>query len=50
MTRCTNCKVKWKAKDTWSLFNTNEGKDCPYCSNEVMVFIHVYTRLKSVIL
>ncbi|WP_020061304.1 hypothetical protein [Bacillus sp. 123MFChir2] len=32
MTRCTNCKTKWKAKDVWSLFMKNDGKDCPYCN------------------
>lgn len=31
MTRCTNCKTRWKAKDVWSLYFQNDGKDCPYC-------------------
>ncbi|MBO1579967.1 hypothetical protein [Bacillus sp. XF8] len=31
MTRCTNCKTKWKANDVWSLLMQNDGKDCPYC-------------------
>ncbi|MEY8348112.1 hypothetical protein AALF16_07295 [Bacillus cereus] len=31
MTRCTHCKEKWKAKDVWSLYFQNDGKDCPYC-------------------
>ncbi|PEY38324.1 hypothetical protein CN354_10760 [Bacillus cereus] len=31
MTRCTNCKARWKAKDIWSLYFQNDGKDCPHC-------------------
>ena len=31
VTRCTNCKARWNAKDVWSLYFQNDGKDCPYC-------------------
>ena len=31
MTRCTNCKYKWKAKDVWKLGFSKNGKECPNC-------------------
>lgn len=28
---CTNCGVKWKAKDIWKLGAAKDGKNCPSC-------------------
>ncbi|PEZ00658.1 hypothetical protein CN326_22445 [Bacillus sp. AFS018417] len=49
MTRCTNCKAKWKAKDVWSLFFQNDGKDCPYCNQRQYISAETFRFSSDII-